>query len=401
MNTRLLRRLTLVVALTFGALLPPRPAGAQSPVRWDFTVPSTPSAAIQQAQVVHCPEAGHARQITVQGVKAFAGALVVFTVSAMPSGVVQFSFSLDGPFTDTLEVPVQLDGSGSGTSDIHFVKGVNPGVTFVEGCSVILGCLLPFEVTVVGIAGVNFGVIDSPLDANPNIGGGQRIYPDRESPQDAVNRRTVRVQAITIPQTAGLTVNFLSFDVDDPSSDSKPVDSNGPLGNDNNSEPLPGSLSSLAAHTDASGIAETVLTVTMQPGDNFKVAAACDPTYLDRVVVSGVDLQDADGHLLPTNHGRSSEMLTVWRRLHVEVDSMGNRDRQPGGWPGNGRRSRTRSPPQPESRWISALEPHRFEGGLIRDRRRRGVRRHRQRPVDCDAASESHAGAGPFIHPLG
>ena len=246
----------------------------------------------------------------------------------MPSGVVQFSFSLDGPFTDTLEVPVQLDGTGSGTSDIHFVKGVNPGVTSVEGCSV-LGCLLPFGVTVVGIAGVNFGMIDSPLDANPNIGGGQRIYPDRESPQDAVNRRTVRVQAITIPQTAGLTVNFLSFDVDDPSSDSKPVDSNGPLGNDNNSEPLPGSLSSLEADTDASGIAETVLTVTMQPGDNFKVAAACEASYLDRLVVDGTSSRMPMGTssrpITGRSHGDADGLATGTRRGRFD----GARDGQP------------------------------------------------------------------------
>ena len=325
MNTRLLRRLTLVVALTFGALLPPRPAGAQSPVRWAFTVPSTPSAAIQSQQAqefVHCPEAGHARQITVQGVEDFAGALVVFTVSAMPSGVVQFSFSLDGPFTDTLEVPVQLDGTGSGTSDIHFVKGVNPGVTFVEGCSV-LGCLLPFGVTVVGIADVNFSVIDSPLDDNPNPGGGLRIYPDKESPQDPVERRTVLVQAITIPQAAGLPVNFRSFDVDDPFSDDRPVDSNGPQGDDNRGEPMLGSFNASVAETDAFGIAETVFTVSMKPGDNFKVAAACDATYLEGLVVEGVELRDADGNFLPTDQGSDSEMLTVWRRVHVEVDSMG------------------------------------------------------------------------------
>jgi hypothetical protein len=366
MNTRLLRRLTLVVALTFGALLPPRPAGAQSPVRWVFTVPSTPSAAIQSQQAqefVHCPEAGHARQITVQGVEDFAGALVVFTVSAMPFGVVQFSFSLDGPFTDTLEVPVQLDATGSGTSDIHFVKGVNPGVTFVEGCSV-LGCLLPFGVTVVGIADVNFSVIDSPLDTNPNPGGGLRIYPDKESPQDPVERRTVRVQAITIPQAAGLPVSFRSFDVDDPFSDDRPVDSNGPEGDDNRGEPVLGSLNASVAETDASGVAETVFTVSMKPGDNFKVAAACDATYLEGLVAEGVELRDADGNFLPTDQGSDSEMLTVWRRLHVEVDSMGNVT-------GNLVAGLvTDVAPDPKSLTTEVkvdqlLDAHRFEGGLI------------------------------------
>ena len=59
--------------------------------------------------------------------------------------------------------------------------------------------------TVMGIADIDFGVIDSPLDDNPNAGGGLDL-PGQESPQDPVNRRTVRVEAITVPHAPGLPV---------------------------------------------------------------------------------------------------------------------------------------------------------------------------------------------------
>ena len=91
--------------------------------------------------------------------RSFAAALVSATVFATPSGVVQFSFSPDTPFTDTLEVTIQLDETGSGLSSIFTVKGASPGVTSVQACSAIptLGCILtPFDVTVMGIADVNF-----------------------------------------------------------------------------------------------------------------------------------------------------------------------------------------------------------------------------------------------------
>ena len=37
-------------------------------------------------------------------------------------------------------MPIQLDGTGSGTNNF-FVKGAGPGMTLVEGCSPVLGCI--------------------------------------------------------------------------------------------------------------------------------------------------------------------------------------------------------------------------------------------------------------------
>src|SRR6185369_6291063 len=85
----------------------------------------------------------------------------------------------------------------------------------------------------------------------------------------------------------------------------------------------PGTLSAASAQTDANGVAQVELTVTAQPGDNFKVAAGCNTNYLNGVVVAGTDLRDGSGSTLPTDRAKPTDMVTVWRKVHVEVDSMG------------------------------------------------------------------------------
>lgn len=191
-----------------------------------------------------------------------------------------------------------------------------------------------------GVKSVGFEPVDaaSLIDANPNTGSGRRVFPDKNSPGDAVNRRKVRVKAAT-SFGAGQTIYFKSFDLDDPSSDAAPVDPNGAAGGDNRGggagtaqqsgllSPAGGSgtTSSATATTDAAGFASVELTVTMQPGDNFMVAASHDSKYLPGVTVSGTTLKDSAGLTVgaATMKAKASPMLTVWRRVHVEVDSMG------------------------------------------------------------------------------
>ena len=170
-----------------------------------------------------------------------------------------------------------------------------------------------------------FAAKDSPLDANPNTGGGQRIFAEKKTAAGAL-LNVVKVTATTNPVARNQQVFFKSFDVDDPSSDDAPIDPNGKLGNDNRGFPQRGTLSSAAAMTDNNGVATVDFTTTRQPGDNFKVAASCSLRYLD-----GVDLKPDDGSIiqdvakaaLPTGNGKLTDMLTVWRRVHVEVDAMG------------------------------------------------------------------------------
>jgi hypothetical protein len=164
--------------------------------------------------------------------------------------------------------------------------------------------------------------INSTVNNNPNTGGGERIFPDRELLNSPLIERTVRVQATVNPPRAGIRVNFKSFDLDDPTTDATPVDTNGAAGNDNIGLPRIGKLDKLFALTDANGIAKATFTVSMNPGDNYKIVASCTPGYLAGVVANGASMQDASGAALPTADGRDTNMLTVWRRLHVETDSM-------------------------------------------------------------------------------
>ncbi len=171
--------------------------------------------------------------------------------------------------------------------------------------------------------------LQSALDANPNASGGQRIFPDKQSPTDTVNRRLVRVSAELPEERPNIRIYFRAFDVDDPSSNITPIDPNGNAGNDNRGMPLAGTLSSASALTDFSGVARVDFTTTMQPGDNFVIAASMNPTYLNGITSNGIELVDASGNVITGSLPRRpatakrTQMLTVWRNLHIERDSMG------------------------------------------------------------------------------
>jgi hypothetical protein len=210
---------------------------------------------------------------------------------------------------------------------------------------------------------INFN--DIPIDNNPGTDGiyspgeGFRIYPDKINPTDTTDRATLRVKATVSPAIPGLTVYFASFDLDDPSAKGLPVDTTNVDGKDNNGD-VNGSKSGefinptggdcLAPETGTSAndyvskINCTSLTttasvssnykVTMQPGDNFAVAASLSRDYRNYIKVnsiSGNELTDyasrvthINGQVNTANSpGIRTEMLTVWRKLHIEIDSMG------------------------------------------------------------------------------
>lgn len=191
-----------------------------------------------------------------------------------------------------------------------------------------------------GIEAVVWEEINSTLDANPtNVpGGGLRIFPDKISPTDTNapgDRARVTVRATITPPMDGVTVYFQSFDVDDPSTNAPPIDGNddgGPHGLDNHGllpegfftpdmpVPLMPVLSTASAVTDASGEATVEFNVTMQPGDNFRVAAALRTNHLAGLTNDNVP---AGTNQIAGFAGKLSDMLTVWRRLWIELDSMG------------------------------------------------------------------------------
>ncbi|MBX3295503.1 MAG: hypothetical protein KF762_07310 [Acidobacteria bacterium] len=68
--------------------------------------------------------------------------------------------------------------------------------------------------------------------------------------------------------------------------------------------------------------------MTRQPGDNFTIAAGVNQNAISGVAVNGTELVTGSGASIDINCDGTdlvcrTEMLTVWRRLHIEVDSMG------------------------------------------------------------------------------
>lgn len=166
--------------------------------------------------------------------------------------------------------------------------------------------------------------------------GGDRIYPDKTTPSDGTNRKRVRVKATLSAAVISVPIYFKSFDVDDPSSNASPVDPDAEganSGDDNRAATnKPGILSpanqtgttnTVTLTTNSSGVAEADLTVTMHPGDNFMAAASGDPSIVSGIQIDGITLKDAGNNTLPITRAKNTTMLTVWRKLHLEVDNMG------------------------------------------------------------------------------
>ncbi|MEQ1605345.1 MAG: hypothetical protein ABL999_10810 [Pyrinomonadaceae bacterium] len=192
-----------------------------------------------------------------------------------------------------------------------------------------------------GIQGVNFELIatdsppiDSPdTDSNPNTDEGLRIFPDKNSQNDTVNRQTIRVKASSSNELPGRPIYFRAFDLDDPATNPA-IDPDGD-GNDNRGTvsggTSAGKLSGTSATPNPQGIATVDFTVTMHPGDNFAIAASTDPALLEGATIDGINLKTAGGSLIESECDGTSQicrsnMLTIWRRLNIEVDSMGAAD---------------------------------------------------------------------------
>src|SRR5438445_3869274 len=122
-----------------------------------------------------------------------------------------------------------------------------------------------------------------------------------------------------------MNISFKSFDVDDPSDDTGSVVDpndvpNGPTGDDNRSATNKSGLLSIVGQTgtantaviatDSSGIAQADFQVTMNPGDNFMIAAGADPAVVSGITISGTTLKDSNNNTLPVTDARNTPMLT-------------------------------------------------------------------------------------------
>jgi hypothetical protein len=99
--------------------------------------------------------------------------------------------------------------------------------------------------------------------------------------------------------------------------------------------PHTGQFTDNSSHTltvpiDTNGVAEAVFQVTMQPGDNFRVVAVIDPNTLTNIVARHPDAEaraftndvPISDDTTTSSSAKSTPVLTVWRRVHLEVDSM-------------------------------------------------------------------------------
>ncbi len=258
-------------------------------------------------------------------------------------GRIGVSLSSDGPFLSELRVTATIGNCGPGcvVGPMIYVKGLNDGETRYDSCpttnAFAFGCLGRGP-GIYRVHTVDTLTLEGPdVDANPGIGGGLRIFPGKQTPSDTADHREVMVKATTnagppvldpdvfIGEVDLPMVTFRSIDMDDPTTDAEPVDPNMDEGNDNRGTPKMGQLlGTRTVEVPANSEAAIPFRVTMQPGDNFKVVAGCDQTYVNGIQSKGQKAVDINGDDIEvTKLAKGSELLTVWRRLHLEVDEMG------------------------------------------------------------------------------
>jgi hypothetical protein len=174
---------------------------------------------------------------------------------------------------------------------------------------------------VISVAWEEYLPESTPLDVCRN-NGGKRIFPDRRYAVDpsANIRSKVTLKATLSQPVEGCALQFRTWDVDDPFDQNNSgmpgvqvIDSDA-AGPDNRGTD-PGVISGTAP-TDAAGEARFTVTMSMQPGNNYRGTAS---GFAD--AINGVTQSDADANMPPARV-KFTEMLTVWRRLHVELDSM-------------------------------------------------------------------------------
>jgi hypothetical protein len=166
--------------------------------------------------------------------------------------------------------------------------------------------------------------IDSEIDVNPIAPFGKRIFPDKQSLNDASDRSLVCVVART--SAPGCRVTFRVLDVDDPAS--HPLIDPSDAGDDNDPRGVSGLTSAPACPealtSGADGVARTAFRASKFPGDNFVIVAGANADDVAAVKSQGQDVVNADGTPLPASATvQKTPLLTVWRRLHLQRDSMG------------------------------------------------------------------------------
>jgi hypothetical protein len=177
------------------------------------------------------------------------------------------------------------------------------------------------------------------------LGGGDRLFAERNQPEgranDQLHHRILIKATLSAAPPAGqlMTVFFKVFDTDHYSDDAS-FDPNGAKDPDDNVK-AGGALdigaklmtSDFAAETEQAvltgdGVTKEVIIglqlTALQPGNTYKVVAHCSQEYVDGVkfAADGKTLKvgKPDGPDVPPQF--QTDLVTIWRTLHVEQDSM-------------------------------------------------------------------------------
>ncbi|MBI3462493.1 MAG: hypothetical protein HY000_05445 [Planctomycetes bacterium] len=181
---------------------------------------------------------------------------------------------------------------------------------------------------------------------------GWRFFPDASTP-GGVSNYNVSLNVTVAPGLPGIQVRLGQFDVDDPSDHNGPIDDDTDNNHFNEADNFsaPSFLWDDGPTTNSQGLATTGFNPGPQPGDNSRVAAAGRLSEL--ASLKGYEVYVGNPNPPPTantglfddkngNNQRDgnpleavlddtnrfsggayvSRLLTVWRRLHVEVDRL-------------------------------------------------------------------------------
>jgi flagellar hook assembly protein FlgD len=205
------------------------------------------------------------------------------------------------------------------------------------------------QFTIYKVTAIQWVKYDDNLDleswTNERPETGKKIFPDKKSFNDSepAKRKKVYIEATITPPLIGVPVFFSAWDIDDPSANGTPIDTYNispfQTGPDNYGTGAQledgftyGGTYYAVALTDflGHGKASAVFDVSMQPGDNFKIAASTDALgvikYDSQTCPGGKMTQEIADKILPyyplPEGVVLSQPLTVWRKLWIERDSM-------------------------------------------------------------------------------
>ena len=180
------------------------------------------------------------------------------------------------------------------------------------------------------------GTVISDPNNHPSGTVGLRYFPgatDQEVLQNQVSyNRRVRVRVTVDGPIDRVPVFVKHFDPDDPSSNVSILDFGGPAGFDNRNKFSGFIARSTALLPDTTPnrvqqgrtrnkVFEVDFILSTQPGDNHRVAVALFDS--DKMsAIRGHDEVPPSNESLPDFDGKLSDLLTIWRTLHIEVDSM-------------------------------------------------------------------------------